>query len=335
VLAYTGIINAADFGGNQTIADENSTTVTPFDGSVSLEVDFQNTGSTYGGAIFDFGGGDVSEYVTLKFAIDTSAMGSFADLVIQPEDGSGPVENVFLSAYPAVSTSGNWSVHEIPLSAFPNLDTSNLTLLGFWNASSTEGSVTLTYGQIYLDDIHFTKVPASGPPTTKIGLYSETTLSPTIAYSGIINAADFGGNQTIADENSTVVTPFDGTVSLEVDFQNTGSTYGGAIFDIGGADISAYNTLIFAIDTSAMGSYADLVIQPEDGSAPVESIFLSAYPPVSTSGNWSVHEIPLSAFPNLDKSNLTLLGFWNASSSVGSVTLTYGKLYLDDIHFDQ
>ena len=334
VITYNRIIDSVEFGGNPTVSDENSTIVTPFDGSVSLLADFQddaNPGTTFGGAIFDIVGvapADVSAYVTLKFAINTTGVPSFADLVIQPEDGSAPVDSVYLSDYPAVSTSGDWSVHEIPLSAFPNEDFSNLTLLGFWNMSSTTGDpITLTYGPLYLDDIHFSKLPLS------IGLYSETKQNPVISYIGIINAADFGGNQTIADENSTAVTAFEGSVSLEIDFQDTGSTFGGAIFDVGGANISGYNTLRFAIDTSAMGSFADLVIQPEDGSLPVESVFLSAYPPVSTSGNWSIHEIPLSAFPNLDKSNLTLLGFWNASSSVGSVTLTFGKIYVDDIRF--
>jgi beta-glucanase (GH16 family) len=337
VITYNRIINSVEFGGNPTVSDENSTNVTPFDGSVSLLADFQDDadpGTTFGGAIFDIVGvapADVSAYVTLKFAINTTGVPTFADLVIQPEDGSAPVDSVFLSDYPAVSISGDWSVHEIPLSAFPNEDFSNLTLLGFWNMSSTTGDPTaLTYGPLYLDDIHFSKLPLS------IGLYSETKINPVITYSGIINAADFGGNQTIADENSTAVTPFEGSVSLEIDFQddsNPATSFGGAIFDVGGGDISGYNTLRFAIDTSQMGSFADLVIQPEDGSVPVESVFLSAYPPVSTSGDWSIHEIPLSAFPNLDKSNLTLLGFWNASSSVGSVTLTYGKIYLDDIRF--
>jgi len=336
VIAYDRIINSVEFGGNSTVSDENSTTVTPFDGSVSLELDFQddaNPATTFGGAIFDIataGIADVSEYVTLKFAIDTSGMGSYQDLVIQPEDGSDPVDSVFLSAYPAVNNVGNWSVHEIPLSAFPNEDFSNLTQLGFWNASSSVGLVTLTYGQIYLDDIHFSKLGLSA------GLFAEEKTNPVIAYGGIINAADFGGNPTVADESSVAVTPFEGSVSLEIDFQddaNPGTTFGGAIFDVGGGNVSSYSTLRFAIDTSAMASFADIVIQPEDGSVPVESVFLSAYPPVRTVGNWSIHEIPLSAFPNLDKSNLTLLGFWNASSSLGSVNLTYGKIYLDDIRF--
>jgi beta-glucanase (GH16 family) len=327
VLPYSAIINSADFSGNQTVADEGSTTVTPFDGTVSLEIDFQDSGQSFGGSIFDIGGGDVSEYLTLKFAIDTTGMPSFADLVIQPEDGSNPVESVFLSNYPAVYTTGSWSIHEIPLSVFPNLDTTNLTLLGFWNASDTQGVVSLTYGQLYLDDIHFSKLPLS------IGVYAEEKTNPVLSYSGIINSIDFSGNNTPVDESSTDVTPFEGNVSLEIDYQNSGQSFGGALLNFGGADISGYNTLRFAIDTSAMPSFADLVIQPEDGSNPVESVFLSAYPPVRTVGNWSVHEIPLSAFPNLDKSNLTLLGFWNASSSEGSVTLTYGQIYLDDIRF--
>jgi hypothetical protein len=187
---------------------------------------------------------------------------------------------------------------------------------------------------LYLDDIHFSKLPPAAPAW--IGLYSETNTDPVVTYDRIINAGvDFGGNQTVPDESSMVVAPYDGVVSLEADFQDSGQSYGGIIFEFqGGRDIDQYLRLRFAIDTSLMPSYADIVIQPEDGSDPVESVFLSAYPPVSTSGNWSVHEIPLSAFPNLDKTNLTLLGFWNASQTEGAtIPLAFGQLYFDDIHF--
>ena len=54
VLAYSQIINANFFGGNSTVPDETSTTVTALEGSVSLEADFQDDGQTYGGIIFDF-----------------------------------------------------------------------------------------------------------------------------------------------------------------------------------------------------------------------------------------------------------------------------------------
>ena len=328
VIPYIGIINGADFGGNQTIANENSTAVTPYDGSVVLSIDFQNTGATYGGAIFNFDGVDMSAYSSLKFAIDTSEVLDYADLVVQLEDGSA-APNVFLSAY-TPSVSGNWLLYEIPLADFGGVDLANITLLGFWNLSSTTGSVTLTYGTIYLDNIH---LQATVPPTPSgegAGVYSETHTDPVIPYIGIINGADFGGNQTIANENSTAVTPYDGSVVLSIDFQNTGATYGGAIFNFDGVDMSAYSSLKFAIDTSEVLDYADLVVQLEDGSA-APNVFLSAYTP-SVSGNWLLYEIPLADFGGVDLANITLLGFWNLSSTTGSVTLTYGTIYLDDIY---
>jgi hypothetical protein len=338
ILTYDRIINASEFGGNQTVPDENSTAVTPpFDGVVSLEADFQDSGAFYGGIIFEFQGGrSIDDFITLKFAINTTQMPSFADIVIQPEDGSDPVETVYLSSYTPTSINGDWSVYEIPLSAFPNLDKANLTLLGFWNASQAQGATTpLAFGKLYFDDIHFSKLAPSAP--AKIGLYSETTTNPVVTYDRIINASEFGGNQTVPDENSTAVTPFDGAVSLEADFQDSGADYGGIIFEFqGGRDIDEYLRLKFAINTTQMPLFADIVIQPEDGSDPVEIVYLSSYTPTSINGDWSVYEIPLSAFPNLDKANLTLLGFWNASQAVGATTpLAFGQLYFDDIHFEK
>ena len=337
ILTYDRIINASEFGGNQTVPDESSTAVTPFDGAVSLEADFQDSGQGYGGIIFEFQGGrNIDDYITLKFAINTTQMPLFADIVIQPEDGSAPVETVYLSSYTPTSINGDWSVYEIPLSAFPNLDKANLTLLGFWNASQAVGATTpLAFGQLYFDDIHFSKLAPSAP--AKIGLYSETTTNPVVIYDRIINASEFGGNQTVPDENSTAVTPFDGAVSLEADFQDSGADYGGIIFEFqGGRDIDEYLRLKFAINTTQMPLFADIVIQPEDGSAPVETVYLSSYTPTSINGDWSVYEIPLSAFPNLDKTTLTLLGFWNASQAVGATTpLAFGQLYFDDIHFEK
>ncbi|MBT8433492.1 MAG: hypothetical protein KJN95_02440, partial [Gammaproteobacteria bacterium] len=68
----------------------------------------------------------------------------------------------FLSAY-TPTMSGNWAVYDIPLADFGGVNLANITLLGFWNLSSTAGTVTLTYGIIYLDDIHF--VTMAPPPS--------------------------------------------------------------------------------------------------------------------------------------------------------------------------
>lgn len=171
-----------------------------------------------------------------------------------------------------------------------------------------------------------------GPVSPTLGVYSESHTEATLPYSNIINGADFGGNVTNTNENSMAVPQFDGAVALEADFLNTGKTYGGFIFNFGsGRDISAYQTLKFAIDSSQMAGYADLEVKAEDADGGAEvGVLLSNCTP-TLSGNWAVYEIPLSDFGGFDPTSMDLLGFWNARSVGGQ--LTFGKLYFDDIHF--
>ncbi len=84
-------------------------------------------------------------------------------------------------------------------------------------------------GNVITDNAIVTFTPSSVLET--LGVYSETNTNPVLAYSQIINAADFSGNSTIPDELSTAVVPLDGSVSLEADFQDSGQNYGGFIFD--------------------------------------------------------------------------------------------------------
>lgn len=292
-------------------------------------------------------GSDISAYATLKFGINTSAASGLLDLEVKMKTAAGAESSVFLSNYtPTPGAVAGWDVYEIPLVDFDDpaqLDLTDIVSLGFWNPSSTlTGSTavapTLLPGTLYFDDIHFAKT-ATPPPSNTIGVYSETNVNPVLAYSEIINAADFGGNVTNPNELSMAVTPLDGSFVLQALFLNSSQAFGGIIFNfdtvrpaVNGQDISAYNTLKFGIDTSGMPTFADLVVQLEDGSA-VSKVFLSAYTP-TTSNNWEVYAIPLSAFTGLDLTNLTYLGFWNASSTVGAESpLVFGPLYFDDIHF--
>ena len=189
------------------------------------------------------------------------------------------------------------------------------------------------------------------PSNNTIGVYSETNINPTLAYIQIIDAGvDFGGNSTAPNEFSTGVIPLDGSVSLQALFLNSGATYGGIIFNFGsavfppnpgpgdGQDISAYAALKFGINTSKVPAFADLKVQLEDGdgTVPGPSVFLSNYTATPTANNWMIYEIPLNDFvtQGLDLTNLTYLGFWNASSVAGAETpLVFGPLYFDDIHF--
>jgi beta-glucanase (GH16 family) len=176
-----------------------------------------------------------------------------------------------------------------------------------------------------------------GPPPLgpELGVYTETHTQSVLGYSNIINGADFGGNVTNTNENSTAVTPLDGSVVLAADFTNTGKSYGGFIFNFNtGRDISAYQTLKFGIDSSAMPNFANLTVQIENpgGAQPAPKVSLSAYTP-TMSGNWALYEIPLNDFTGvpLDLTNVLYLGFWSARTAGGQ--LLFDTLYFDDIHF--
>lgn len=177
----------------------------------------------------------------------------------------------------------------------------------------------------------------SGPVSPVRGIYSETYTLDMLDYTGIINGADFGGNVTNTNESSASVTAYEGSVSLAAAYTNTGKNYGGFIFDFnGGRDISAYQTLKFAINTTGMPNLADMAIQIENpgGSQPAPKVFLDDYTPVSSSGDWDVYEIPLLDFTGqavaLNLGNMLYVGFWNPVSTGGQ--LQFGTLYFDDIH---
>jgi len=170
------------------------------------------------------------------------------------------------------------------------------------------------------------------PPAPELGVYSESHTQSTLPYTNIINGADFGGNLTNTNENSMAVPQFDGTKVLEANYLNTGKFYGGFIFNFStGRDVSGYQTLKFAIDSSQMPGYASMEVKAEDTDSGSEIyVLLSNYTP-TISGNWAIYEIPLSDFGNFDQTSLKLLGFWNPRNSSGQ--LSFGKLYFDDIHF--
>jgi beta-glucanase (GH16 family) len=174
--------------------------------------------------------------------------------------------------------------------------------------------------------------PADHGPGTG-GVYTETITESTITVTGITNSVIYNGNNTVADPNSVAIPAFEGDVSLEIDYQDSGSTYGGAILEFGGVDLTAYDTLNFTIDTSGMAGFADLTIQiePPGQGAAGTNVSLSSYDPVSTSGNWATYAIPLGDFTVTDFAAATNLGFWNPRDAGGA--LTFGTLYVDDVYF--
>ena len=340
-IGYDAIINSIDWGGNRTDADPNSTAVTPLEGIYVLSVDYQDDSAGWGGAVFNFGdaGKDISSNATLNFGIDTSGMPGFADMQIKFEDTSAVGDVVYLSNY-SPTTSGNWSLYEIPLSDFPaSIDRTKIKFLGLWNPSSVAAAPTpLTFGSLHFDNIRLVEAATSTPSAANAvttGVFSETNTATTVANQGIINSADWGGNPTSADTTSTAVTPLDGIYVMSVDFQDISAGWGGAVFNFGdnGVDISANSKLKFGIDTSGMSGYADMQVKFEDTSANGDVVYLSRYTP-ATSGNWSVYEIPLADYPaHIDMTKIKFLGLWNPSSvNEDPNALAFGLLHFDDIH---
>jgi beta-glucanase (GH16 family) len=168
------------------------------------------------------------------------------------------------------------------------------------------------------------------PPSPELGVYTESHTQNLLS-SSIINGADFGGNVVIINTSSTNVAPFDGNVVLQVDYTNTGRSYGGFLFDFGsGRDLSGYQTLKFSIDKSAISNMAKLNIEVENPGQQKFAAKLDDYTPV-VSGNWATYEIPLADFSGADLTNIVYLGFWTPRTAGG--LRTFGTLYFDDIHF--
>jgi hypothetical protein len=186
--------------------------------------------------------------------------------------------------------------------------------LGFWNPSN--GSA-LAFGTLYVDDVYFSTEGGGPPPVGDHGpgtasVFTETTTESAITVTGITNSIDFGGNNTVADPNSMAIPAFEGDVVLAIDYQDSGSTFGGVVLNFGGVDVTAYDTLNFTVDTSGIAGFADLTIQiePPGAGAAGTNVLLSSY------------ATDLSAAANL--------GFWNPSN--GSA-LAFGTLYVDDVYF--
>ena len=347
VLAYSSIINAADFGGNTTTPNEFSTAVAPLDGNVVLQALFLNSGKTYGGIIFDF----------------TTSTGGGTNLLT-----NGGFESPDASGGDIYCSTG-WTCFN------PGSYTNNTAGPSFGPVShETPGSQSLK--QYGVDGGAYQEVPVTPGETYTASVWAMNWQGDPLNNLGILQMTfrDAGGNQLGAafenfvdpvDDGTNIYLPVQdgadisdwtqvtasgvapaGAVSArllllhvltppapaggtvrwdDASITGTGST-------VSGGDVSNYETLKFGIDTSGIGTFADLKVQLEDGTV-TPGVFLSAYTP-TVSANWKIYEIPLSDFTGLDKSNLTYLGFWNASSVAGAESpLVFGPLYFDDIHF--
>ncbi len=196
-------------------------------------------------------------------------------------------------------------------------------------AITAGGSITASYtdknGTIRTDTADIT----GGASPGAIGIYSESHTDPMLIYTQIINSADWSGNSAEPNEQSTAVTPVDGSYVLSVNFTDLGAGWGGIAFDFGSQDISDYSILVINIDKTAMPTLAHFGIKFEDSTGGNTEVDLAAYTPV-ISGNWSRYEIPMSDFPAVNLTAVKYLGFWNPFTSNNDYIV--GNLYFDDIH---
>ncbi len=104
------------------------------------------------------------------------------------------------------------------------------------------------------------------------------------------------------------------------------------MLNFGGVDLTAYDTLNFTIDTSAMAGFADLTVQmePPGAGAAGTNVLLSGYSPVATSGTWATYAIPFADFTATNFGAVANLGFWNPVDGSG---LAFGTLYVDDVYY--
>lgn len=168
------------------------------------------------------------------------------------------------------------------------------------------------------------------PLAPELGIYSENYIQSFVPLN-ITNGVDFGGNLLNIGTTSMNVVPLDGSVSLEVEYINTGSGYSGFLFGLGGGqDISSYQALKFSIDQAAMPDMANMNIEIENPGQQKFVAELANYTP-TISGNWATYEIPLGDFTGADLTNIVYLGFWTPRTAGGS--LTFGTLYFDEVHF--
>lgn len=194
---------------------------------------------------------------------------------------------------------------------------------------TADGSISVTYtdtnGNVRTDTANIT----GGGSSDTMGIFSETHTDPMLPYSQIINSADWSGNSAEPNEQSTAVTPVDGTYVLAVNFTDLGAGWGGIAFNFGSQNIASYSTFVININKSAMPNLAHFGVKFEDSTGGNVQVDLASYTPV-ISGNWSRYEIPMSHFSGVNLAAVKYLGLWNPNTS--SNAFIVGTLYFDDIH---
>ena len=291
------------------------------------------SGANYGANVAQVGfigfrPGFLGAYETVDFKV--RGMPNFV-IFVKLFDGVGALRINLTSSSFSEDLGNGWFQVSIPVSRFSGVDDATGIVFESDDTSPEQFRMLLT-------DIGFSGVGMGGPPPIgdhgpgTAGVFTETTTESPITVTSITNSIDFGGNNTVADPNSRAIPAFEGDVVLSIEYQDSASTYGGAVLNFGGVDLTAYNTLNFTVDTTGMANFADLTIQiePPGAGAAGTNVLLSGYTPVSTTGNWATYAVPLADFTATDLSAAANLGFWNPKD--GGDALTFGTLYVDDVY---
>ena len=280
------------------------------------DIYWDKTGVTFSNVSFNSASYLIDDTGALITVIDELAVNSLVTVTV--DNGT---ETISVDVQLDDAGEGSSNIHFGPT----NDDTDTIAI--------TEGGIiTVTY----IDNNGITRTDSAdiedGSGSETAGIYSESHTDPMIPYSQIINSADWSGNSAVPDEQSTAVTPVDGTYVLSVNFEAGGATYGGISFDFGSTDISSYETLILSIDKSDMSGLVHLGIKLEDTSAGFTEVDITSYTPVMN-GNWAMYEIPLSDFPASNLSAIKYLGLWNPKDSGNN--LLFSTLYFDDMYLEK
>jgi beta-glucanase (GH16 family) len=266
--------------------------------------------------------------------------GSGAGLLVKLLDteNGGPHEGNY--TYPMGNlAAGQWNSIEIPLSSFVQVN-------GTWDAAA-QGRVNQVLVDIvddavmFVDNIYFYRADSPEPET--LGVYSETHTTNWIGHTILSSSEqEWGSNPVAFDASSSAVTAADGSTSLEVDWQLPfTATWGGVVLDfVAATDVSSYTNLVLSVNTSEMVGFGDMHVKLEDSTGLVSGhqiAYLSNHVTgATTSGDWTTYTIPLSAFPNPNKTILKNVGLWSpVSGTTVDIQDLSGKIYFDNIHFAQ
>ena len=123
-------------------------------------------------------------------------------------------------------------------------------------------------GQVRIQGTAATPLPPGFvAPAPTLGVFSETNTDQIVIIQDIQQA----GNTVVI--TTEFVRVFEGERSLGLSYTSGGQGFGGATILFEDADISAYNTLKFAIDTSTFADFANLTVQLEPpGGGTVEPL---------------------------------------------------------------